>query len=253
MNPNVDDDEITASIIALDANGNQWLVDGNWSYFPPDFGDESILSSNYSQEMTFSPVMSSVTPYTINVEHTELAVVIQESFVVYVSVGDVENFDVESTDSNGINYNNVELFDITSDEFVQFSFTMTDFDLNSIAISPLWVLENVDTGEITDITQDMGQNALIWHATEVGHWEITTYTINNRAFNLTAKFDIIVSHGAPVSLGLLQSVTTQDAGNFVDLQVTGTDSDGNQFPQAVVWLENNGPSYNINATDDEGI
>ena len=46
---------------------------------------------------------------------------------------------------------------------------------------------------------------------------------------------------------------TQDAGNFVDLQVTGTDSDGNQFPQAVVWLENNGPSYNINSTDDEGI
>ena len=57
----------------------------------------------------------------------------------------------------------------------------------------------------------------------------------------------------PVSLTLQQSVTTQDAGNFVDLQVTGTDSDGNQFPQAVVWLENNGPSYNINSTDDEGI
>ena len=51
-----------------------------------------------------------------------------------------------------------------------------------------------------------------------------------------------------------QSVMTQDAGETNnDLQVTGTDSDGNQFPQAVVWLENNGPSYNINSTDDEGI
>ena len=76
--------------------------------------------------------------------------------------------------------------------------------------------------------------------------------INERGFNLTANFDVTVSHGVPISLTLEQSVTTQDAGNFVDLQVTGTDSDGNQFPQLVVWLENNGPSYNINATDDEG-
>ena len=99
----------------------------------------------------------------------------------------------------------------------------------------------------------MEQNALIWQASEVGMWQISSFIVNNRGFNLTAQFDISVSHGTPVNLALLQSVTTQDAGNFVDLQVTGTDSDGNQFPQAVVWLENNGPSYNINATDDEGI
>ena len=55
-----------------------------------------------------------------------------------------------------------------------------------------------------------------------------------------------------MSLTLQQSVSTQDAGNFVELQTTGTDSDGNQFPQQVVWLENNGPAYNINSTDGEG-
>ena len=70
---------------------------------------------------------------------------------------------------------------------------------------------------------------------------------------MTAKFDISVGHGVPISLSLQQSVSTQDAGNFVDLQVTGTDSDGNQFPQQVVWLENNGPAYNTNGTNTEGL
>ena len=69
---------------------------------------------------------------------------------------------------------------------------------------------------------------------------------------MTAEFIISVEHGVPVSLTLQQSVSTQDAGNFVELQATGTDSDGNQFPQQVVWLENNGPAYNINSTDGEG-
>ena len=90
------DDEITASIIALDVNGNQWLIDGNWSFFHPNFDDENILSSNFSQELIFSPVMASSTPYTIDVEHTELDITITEKFVVYVSVGDVENFNTVS-------------------------------------------------------------------------------------------------------------------------------------------------------------
>ena len=99
----------------------------------------------------------------------------------------------------------------------------------------------------------MQQNGLIWHAVDVGEYEITAYLVNNRGFNLSSEFIIVVGHGVPVSLALQQSVTTQDAGNFVDLQVTGTDSDGNQFPQQVVWFENNGPAYNTNSTDTEGL
>ena len=37
------------------------------------------------------------------------------------------------------------------------------------------------------------------------------------------------------------------------MQVTGTDSDGNQFPQQVVWFENNGPAYNTNSPNTEGL
>ena len=66
----------------------------------------------------------------------------------------------------------MELFDITSDEFVQFSFTMTDFDLNSIAISPLWVLEMSNRRNYR-YHAGYGTECPNLHATEVGR-EITT-------------------------------------------------------------------------------
>ena len=248
------DEAITASIRALDAKGNQWLIDGDWSYFHPNFADQSVLSSNYSQEITFSPTLSSSTPYTFSVEHQEGDVIKSTTFVVYVAEGDIQNFIVSGIDSNGFNYDESEGFDITSDDFLDFDVTTSDTDLNIINNPQItWTIEDKSTGNIEDITGYMNQNALVWDATIVGEWLISAYLINDRGFNLTADFDVMVGHGIPVSLSLEQSVTTQDAGNFVDLQVTGTDSDGNQFPQAVVWLENNGPSYNINATDDEGI
>ena len=247
------DDDITASILALDANGNQWIVDGNWSFSHPDFNDNSVLSSTYSQDVTFSPTMASTTPYTIYVEHTELTTLISATFSVSVSVGNIEIFAVDSVDSNGLSYNELESYEITSDDFIQFSFTTYDGDGNEVSNNqPTWLLENVATGEITDISEAMFQNAYVWQATLVGDWQILTYLINQKGFNLSAEFDVSVSHGIPVQLTLQQTVTTQNAGDFVDLLVTGIDSDANEFPQPVVWLENDGPSYNINETSDDG-
>ncbi len=248
------DDTITASIKALDAKGNQWLVDGNWTYFHPEFADPAILSSNFSQEVTFTPTLASTTPYAISVDHQEGDVVKTANFVVYVSVGDIENFQVSAIESNGVSYVDVDEFDLTADDFIQFGVSTTDTDLNVVNDAQVtWLIEDQLTNEIEDITNFMQQSALIWDAVGVGEYEITAYIVNNRGFNLTAKFDINIGHGVPILLTLQQSVSTQDAGNFVDLQVTGTDADGNQFPQQVVWLENNGPAYNTNATDTEGV
>ena len=138
------DEQIFASIIGKDAKGNQWLIDGNWSFFHPDFSDMTILSDPYSQQITFSPTMASSIPYTINVEHTELSTVISEQFIVYVSVGDIDNLEVEATDSNGFNYDESESYQITSDDFVQFSFTTTDSNGNDVQDNqPTWLLENI--------------------------------------------------------------------------------------------------------------
>ena len=61
------------------------------------------------------------------------------------------------------------------------------------------------TNSVSDITDYMQQNALIWDAVGVGDYQMSAYLVNNRGFNLTAKFDISVGHGVPISLSLQQS------------------------------------------------
>ena len=98
------DDSISAELKALDANGNQWLVDGNWTYYHPEFADPSILSDNFSQEITFTPTLASTAPYAITAVHTEGNVTKSANIVVYVSVGDIQNFEVIAIDSVGASY-----------------------------------------------------------------------------------------------------------------------------------------------------
>ena len=221
------DDSISAELKALDANGNQWLVDGNWTYYHPEFADPSILSDNFSQEITFTPTLASTAPYAITAVHTEGNVTKSANIVVYVSVGDIQNFEVIAIDSNGASYTEADMFSLTADDFIQFTVSTTDTDLNIVDDPQVtWLIKDKSTDISTDMTDYIQQNGYVWDAVSVGEYEITAYLLNNRDFNLTAKFDISVEHGVPISLSLQQSVSTQDAGNFVDLQVTGTDSDG---------------------------
>jgi len=247
------DDEISASLRAFDAKGNQWLVDGEWSLYHPNFLDQSVLSSNFSQEVTFSPTLASTSPYSISVEHQENEIILSSNFVVYVSVGDVENFIVSALDSNGNDYSAQTGFSVTADDYIQFDFSTSDFDLNLIDdAGEAWILQNLVDGSITDITQLMDANSLLWNPDLVGDYLISVYTINQRGFNLSSEFNVIVAHGTPVSLAITQSAGTQNAGDIVNLQVTGSDSDGNQFAQPVVWLENNAQAKNINSTTNVG-
>ena len=247
------DEQITASLIAYDAKGNQWLVDGEWSLYHPNFQDPSVLSSNFSQEVTFSPTLASSSPYAISVEHQENDIILSSNFVVYVSVGDIENFIVSGLDSNGNDYSAEDGFSVTADDYIQFQFATSDFDLNVIDdAGEVWILENLADNSITDITQLMDQNSLLWNPDLVGDYLISVYTINQRGFNLSSEFNVVVEHGTPVSLEITQSTNTQNAGDIVNLQVTGTDSDGNQFAQQVVWFENNAQAKNINSTANVG-
>ena len=120
-----------------------------------------------------------------------------------------------------------DMFSLTADDFIDFAVVTTDTDLNIVDDPQVtWLIKDKSTDISTDMTDYIQQNGYVWDAVSVGEYEITAYLLNNRDFNLTAKFDISVEHGVPISLSLQQSVSTQDAGNFVDLQVTGTDSDG---------------------------
>ncbi|MFL2882145.1 MAG: DNRLRE domain-containing protein, partial [Candidatus Poseidoniaceae archaeon] len=138
------DDQITANLRAFDAKGNQWLVDGEWSIYHPNFMDQSLLSSNFSQEVTFSPISASNSPYAINIIHQENDIVLSSNLIVYVSVGDIENFIVSASDSNGNDYSVEDGFSLTADDYIQFQMSFSDYDLNPIEdADEIWLLENL--------------------------------------------------------------------------------------------------------------
>lgn len=248
------DEVITASLKAFDAKGNQWLIDGKWLLFHPTFADQSVLSSNYSQEITFSPTFASSLGYSINFEYQEEDTILSSNFVVYVSVGDIENLMVSAMDNFGEEYNQEDGFEITTDGHIQFQLSASDFDENPIDNhNAIWLLENIDTGELEEITSLINDRSLLWNPDLVGEWSISVYVVNDRGFNLSSQYIVKVSHGVPVMIDIVQATTTQNAGEFVDLQVTGTDSDGNKFAQPVIWFENGAIAENINSTSVEGI
>ena len=59
-------------------------------------------------------------------------------------------------------------------------------------------------------------------------------------------------HGVAVSVSSTMDTTAQDAGKEISIQITGTDADGNTFPQTVEWTENNSAVSDITAGEGEG-
>jgi hypothetical protein len=103
----------------------------------------------------------------------------------------------------------------------------------------------VNTGDsgfgTQNITSMIVGSGGVWDASEVGTWEITAWANANDGAEYFATVSIIVTHGKAVSLNLDGSASTAIAGDEYKLLVNGTDSDGNIFPQSVLWSENGLP------------
>ena len=93
------------------------------------------------------------------------------------------------------------------------------------------------TGDVQDITTQLLLDGMRWEATTVGEWRIDAYSISGTGFNISDSVSITVLHGEAVTVAADLSTTSPTAGDRVDIQVTGTDADGNQFPQDVEWTE----------------
>ena len=247
------DDSLTVMLEVEDAKGNIWQVPGNWTISHPQIQDNSVLSNLNSAQTTFNPTDASNDNYLLTGSYTENGITQSSYVTVLVSVGDLDNFIVSAQDQDGVSYNDVTNFDITADGFITFDIQLSDSDSNALSTDlATWIMVDQSDGSQTDITQEINQNSLQWLATLVGDWSVFAYAVNNNGNNFSEHFDITVSHGIPVNIQIAQSASTQDAGDIVTLEVIGTDSDGNQFPQVVTWLENNGSDKNINATANEG-
>ena len=229
------DDVLIVKAKASDAKGNRWTIDVNWTIAHPEWNDQNALSTSLSDETEFRPVLASSEAYTLRAEYTSNGQLFSKIVNVEVSVGTIQFFTMDAVASGG---DTGTVFEITADESIDFSTSLSDGDLNPIDENVLtWLFEDVDSGEIVDFTTDFAADGYQWDATTVGTYRITAFVENANGFNYTRSVDISVDHGVPVSLDHVLNTFDEDAGESIEISITGTDSDGNIFDQDVEWIE----------------
>lgn len=244
------DDTLEAKIFAIDAKGNQWAVpESNWSLSHPTIDETSnFIEVFIGDATTFTPYYASDMPYTLSASYSDLIVsiniTVDHGMLNTVSIEGVANDPLRSTGA---------IIEMTSDFAIDFSSELFDTDNNRISSDELtWLEVNVDTGDVQDITTQLLLDDMRWEATTVGEWRIEAFSISGTGFNISDSVSITVLHGEAVTVAADLSTTSPTAGDRVDIQVTGTDADGNQFPQNVAWTENGAdvPTLSIITTSD---
>ena len=233
------DDTLDADVFAIDAKGNQWAIVVNWTLDHPTMGDSSnFLEVLTGDTTTFTPYFASEDPYTMTATYDDGTTVHAVSINMTVDHGFLHTVSIEGT-ANDPDRSTGAVFELTSDYAVDFLSDLYDADNNRITSDGLtWVEVNVATGDTEDITTQLLLDGMRWEATMVGEWRIEAYQVSGTGFNVSDSITITVVHGEAVTVSADVSLSTPTAGDRVDIQVTGTDADGNQFPQNVEWTEN---------------
>jgi hypothetical protein len=233
------DETLDADVFAIDAKGNQWAIVVNWTLDHPTMGDSSsFLEVLTGDSTTFTPYFASDDPYTLTATADNGTTVHAVSINITVDHGFLHTVSIQGT-ANDPDRTTGAVFELTSDFAVDFLSDLYDADSNRIASDELtWVEVNVDTGDVNDITTQLLLDDMRWEASAVGEWRIEAYSISGTGFNISDSITITVLHGEAVTVDADVSLATPTAGDRVDIQVTGTDADGNQFPQDVEWTEN---------------
>ena len=189
------------------------------------------------------PVLASTTAYVVRAEYTFNGQLFSEAVNVEVSEGIIQVFTMTTIASNG---DTGSIYNISADESIDFTVALSDGDLNPLDVNVLtWLFEDVDSGVVTDVTADFVSDGYQWEATTVGNYRMLAYVENADGFNYTRSVDISVYHGEAVSLDHELNTFDEDAGETIDISITGTDSDGNTFPQDVEWVEDGSSSDRI--------
>ena len=229
------DETLVVKAKASDAKGNRWTIDVNWTVAHPDWSEQSVLLYTLSDETEFMPVLASSTAYVVRAEYTYNGQLFSEIVNVEVSEGIIQVFTMNTIASNG---DTGTVYNISADHSIDFSVALSDGDLNPLNVDVLtWLFEDTDAGTVTDITTDFVADGYQWEATTVGNYRLLAYVENADGFNYTRSVDVSVYHGIAVSLDHALNTFDEDAGESIDISITGTDSDGNTFPQDVEWVE----------------
>ena len=245
------DETLTVKVKAIDAKGNRWTIIANWSISHAFWNDQGVLEQLVNDQTDFVPYYASTEPYTITATYDDGNMIHVISINATVSHGVLTNIDLSSISSSD---ETSGIYDLTSDDWIDFAAELSDMDQNPIDTTILrWLLTDESNGEETDITDILLANNMRWQASDIGNYTIKATNHSDSGYEISDYVSITIHHGQAVSLHATEDAATATAGYQITIAITGTDSDGNTFPQNVEWQENNGVAHDINSTADDGV
>lgn len=245
------DETLTVKVKAIDSKGNRWTIDANWSISHAQWNEQSALEQLVGDQTTFVPYYASSSPYLISANYDDGIMVHNIALNATVSHGVLTDVLVNSISSDD---DTSGTYDLTADGWIDFSAELTDLDKNTIDSTILrWILIAESDGQETDITDFLMANSMRWQASDIGNFTIKATNLSDSGYEVSDSVSISVVHGQAVSLLASEDASTATAGYQITIAITGTDSDGNTFPQNVNWLENDEVAHDINSTSEQGV
>ncbi|MDE0557975.1 MAG: DNRLRE domain-containing protein, partial [Candidatus Poseidoniaceae archaeon] len=139
------DDTLTVKVKAIDMKDNRWTITANWSISHQLWNDQSALEQLTSDQTTFVPYHASTSQYTITATYDDGNMIHIISIYATVSHGVLTNIDLSSISSED---DVSSEYDITSDDWIEFSTELSDSEGNPIDSSILkWLLTEESSGE----------------------------------------------------------------------------------------------------------
>jgi len=250
------DEELTIKVKARDYDENRWTVNVAWTVAHEMYNDQSVLMDlTYGSTTRFSPVFSSESAYNVIATYTDENITLEANVTIEVSHGELIKVELLSPTSL------TQIID--ADDDLTFIPQLTDGDGNiidsSIITYTLWKNDDDTLTEPLNITSIITGNGGLWEASTAGEWVITAWAISESGYNISERIDISVDHGAAATVEIDVIADTAKAGDVYELTITGTDMDGNQFLESVIWTQNGKPvpqstisgtagNYNFSAT-----
>lgn len=218
------DESSVLKAYGLDSKANRLPVIVQWRVAQDPLNNQGWLSDTNWSQTTFDPTL--VGSFDVSAVYTDEEsnfYTVETNYVV--NHGILTNVVFDGPADADLHWSN-DIYEITADEDVQISVSLTDSNGNSIDTNILnWTVNDVD------VSAEMFASNFLWD----GKQTEGVYVIKATNGSLSDIITVNVSHGRAIVIDHAQSANSVEAGNSLTVQMTGTDAAGNQFAQDVSW------------------
>ena len=225
------DDRVVVRARAADVYGNLRPVVVTWTLVEDPLNANQWMDSTSGNLVVLD--LTEAGTWTVRAVHLDDdGTSTSRSVTINVTHGDLT--DVRFLSPQGV-------LNLTADSEATFSAQLSDQHGNALPDERLnWTLVDRDTDARFDVTDELRERVGLFDAGPVGNFTMTAWGISDDGYNISIAYDFTVTPGRAVSLDHVTTHEQITAGNIARFTITGTDADGNLFPQDVTWANASG-------------